>query len=220
MTSSTFEPTDLAHLGDPYAALAELRGVAPIVRLQSGFWAVTGYEAAMEIFRHRACASGPIAQRYVTALPPGAARDEMSTRINFLDPPDHTRVRSLVSKAFTPRRVGNLIPWIATTAEHLVDELDAERELDLLHRFAHQLPSLVISELLGVPSTDRDQLTAWSDAVAPLLGLDLGDAIVSVPYGRRRRFTPISAGSSKSVAGNRATTFSRPCSPPRRTASA
>lgn len=176
MHASTFEPTDLARLEDPYPILAELRRVGPIVRLQSGFWAVTGYDAAMEVFRQRACASGPIAQRYVVALPAGAARDEMSHRINFLDPPDHTRVRGLVSKAFTPRRVANLIPWIQTTTEQLIDGLDAERELDLLHRFAHQLPSLVISELLGVPSSDRDQLTAWSDAVAPLLGVELSDA--------------------------------------------
>jgi cytochrome P450 len=175
MTTITFEPTDLARLDDPYGALAELRRIAPIVRLRSGFWAVTGYEAAMEVFRDRACASGPIAQRYVLALPPGAARDEMSHRINFLDPPDHPRVRGLVSKAFTPRRIGDLLPWIEATAARLVDELDADRELDLLQRFAHQLPSLVISELLGVPSADRDQLTAWSDAVAPLLGVELDD---------------------------------------------
>jgi hypothetical protein len=107
---------------------------------------------------------------------PGAARDEMSHRINFLDPPDHTRVRGLVSKAFTPRRVANLGPWMAATAERLLDEIGAADEVDLLRRFAHQLPSLVISELLGVPRADRDRLTAWSDAVAPLLGLSMTDA--------------------------------------------
>jgi cytochrome P450 len=176
MTGIIFEPSDLAQLDDPHRALADLRRVAPIVRLRSGFWAVTGYEAAMEVFRHHSCASGPIAQRYVAALPPGAARDEMSHRINFLDPPDHPRVRGLVSKAFTPRRIADLVPWIEATAKRLIDELDGERELDLLHRFAHQLPSLVISELLGVPSADRDRLTTWSDAVSPLLGLDLSDA--------------------------------------------
>jgi cytochrome P450 len=170
-----FEPTDLAHLADPYPVLAELRRVGPIVRLRSGFWAVTGYEAAMEVFRARACASGPIAQRYVVGLPPGAARDEMSHRINFLDPPDHTRVRGLVSKAFTPRRVADLVPWLTTTAERLLDGLEAETELDLLHGFAHQLPSLAISELLGVPRADRDQLTTWSDAVAPLLGVEVDE---------------------------------------------
>jgi hypothetical protein len=170
-----FDLTDLA-VDDPYPALAALRRRAPVARLTNGFWAITGYEAAMEVFRQRAFASGPIAGRYVESLPPGAAREEMSHRINFLDPPDHTRVRGLVSKAFTPRRVADLGSWMAATAERLLDEIGAESEVDLLRRFAHQLPSLVISELLGVPSGDRDRLTAWSDAVAPLLGLSLTDA--------------------------------------------
>jgi len=175
MSTSPFSVTDLGHVSDPYPLLADLRRVGPVVRLESGFWAVTGYEAAMEVFRQRAFASGPIAQRYLSGLPAGAARDEMSHRINFLDAPDHTRVRGLVSKAFTPRRVGNLIPWIRATAVALLEELDDEPEIDLLQRFAHQLPSLVISELLGVPSADRDQLTTWSDEVAPLLGLELSN---------------------------------------------
>ncbi len=173
--AASFSPTDLAR-ADPYPLLASLRGTAPVLRLESGFVAVTGYDAALEVFRERACASGPIAGRYLAGLPPGAARDEMSHRINFLDPPDHTRVRGLVSKAFTPRRVASLLPWIEATAERLLDGLAGERAIDLLHRFAHQLPSLVISELLGVPSADRDRLTAWSDAVSPLLGLELDDA--------------------------------------------
>jgi unspecific monooxygenase len=57
------------------------------------------------------------------------------------------------------------------TANELIDGLEGEGEIDLLHRFAHQLPSLVISEMLGVPPADRDTLTGWSDAVAPLLGV-------------------------------------------------
>ena len=175
MHAAGFDLADLA-ADDPYPALASLRRTAPVARLANGFWAVTGYEAAMEVFRQRAFASGPIAGRYVESLPPGAARDEMSHRINFLDPPDHTRVRGLVSKAFTPRRVADLGPWMAATADHLLDEIGADGEVDLLRRFAHQLPSLVISELLGVPSADRDRLTGWSDAVAPLLGLSMTDA--------------------------------------------
>jgi cytochrome P450 len=166
-----FDPADLAHAADPYPLLARVREAGPVVRLESGFWAITGYDAALEALTHRGCGSSPIAMRYLDGLPPGAARDEMSRRINFLDPPDHHRVRSLVSKAFTPRRIADLAPWIATTADRLLDDLDGDAELDLLSRFAHQLPSLVISELLGVPTADRARLTAWSDAVAPLLGL-------------------------------------------------
>lgn len=175
MATSSFSPIDLVHLQNPYPVLADLRCQSPALRLEIGFWAVTGYEAAMDVFRQRACASGPIAQRYLASLPPGAARDEMSHRINFLDPPDHTRVRSLVSKAFTPRRVANLAPWIRTTTAGLLDGLEPRTEVDLLREFAHQVPSLVISELLGIPAADREQLTRWSDEVAPLLGLELSD---------------------------------------------
>src|SRR5689334_19035928 len=174
-TLTDFDPSTLGRDRDPYAQLAGVRAHGPVVRLASGFWAITGYDAILEVLRERACASGPIAARYVAALPAGAARDEMSHRINFLDPPDHTRVRGLVSKAFTPRRIDTLLPWIEQTAQALADGIDAARPFDLLHAFAHQLPSLVISELLGVPADDRDRLTAWSDDVAPLLALELTD---------------------------------------------
>jgi cytochrome P450 len=168
-----FAPTDLERAQSPYPLLAELRAAAPIQRLESGFWAIAGYDAAMEALRHPGCRSNPIAMRYLEGLPPGAARDEMSNRINFLDPPDHPRVRALVSKAFTPRRIALLRPWMEQTAERLLDGLRGMERVDLLRRFAHQLPSLVISEMLGVPPEDRDQLTAWSDAVAPLLGINV-----------------------------------------------
>ena len=176
MTASSFHPTDLEHTDDPYPIFARLRSESPMLKLDSGFWAVTGYDAAMDALRSPACGSSPIALRYLEGLPSGAARDEMSHRINFLDPPDHTRVRSLVSKAFTPRRIAQLRPWIEATAARLLDGLEARQEIDLLAEFAHQLPSLVISELLGVPPADRDRLTGWSDAVSPLLGVSVADA--------------------------------------------
>lgn len=170
MTPLAFDPTDLERTGDPYPVLAAIRDRAPVARLESGFWMVTGHAEALEALHHDALRSSPIAMRYVEGLPPGAARDEMSHRINFLDPPDHPRVRGIVSRAFTPRRIALLRPWIEATAASLLAELAEEEEIDLLGRFAHQVPSLVISELLGVPVADRDALTSWSDAVAPLLG--------------------------------------------------
>ena len=150
------------------------------MRLTNGFWAATGHAEALEVLRRPEFGSSPIALRYLDGLPEGAARDEMGHRINFLDPPDHPRVRGLVSKAFTPRRVTELRPWMAATIDALLDEaeLTAEEDggrVDLLARVAHGFPSLVISELLGVPIADRAQLTRWSDAVAPLLGLDVSD---------------------------------------------
>src|SRR5690606_22139399 len=166
-----FDPTDLERTDDPYALLASVRAGGPVRRLASGYWAVTGHAAALEVLRHPLCGSSPIALRYLDGLPPGAARDEMSHRINFLDPPDHPRVRGIVSRAFTPRRTTLLRPWMERTAHGLLAALADRPQVDLLREFAHQLPSLVISELLGVPVADRDRLTAWSDAVAPLLGV-------------------------------------------------
>jgi cytochrome P450 len=166
-----FDPNDLENIADPYPLFAEIRRSGPVQRLESGFWMVTGHAAALEALHHPSCGSSPIAMRYLDGLPPGAARDEMSHRINFLDPPDHPRVRGIVSKAFTPRRTTLLRPWMEQTANELLDGLEGRDEVDLLHEFAHQLPSLVISEMLGVPPADRDRLTGWSDAVAPLLGV-------------------------------------------------
>jgi cytochrome P450 len=188
MTASSFNPTDLEQAQQPYPLLARLRAEAPVRRLESGFWAVTGYEPAMEALRHPGCRSSPIAMRYLDGLPPGAARDEMSNRINFLDAPDHPRVRALVSKAFTPRRIAMLRPWIEQTAERLLDDLRGTERLDLLRRYAHQLPSLVISELLGVPAADRDRLTAWSDEVAPLLGINVSQASKDRAIGAAEEF--------------------------------
>ncbi|MEZ5380385.1 MAG: cytochrome P450 [Microthrixaceae bacterium] len=173
MKHTGFDPTALGESADVYATLAAARRQAPVAGTDLGFVALTGYRACAEALRHPGCRSGPIAELYLAALPPGAARDELSHRINFLDPPDHTRVRGLVSKAFTPRRMARMVPWMEETANSLLDGLEGRPEVELLSEFAHQLPSLVISELLGVPPGDRSLLTSFSDQVAPLLGVSV-----------------------------------------------
>ncbi len=172
--AATFEPTDLENVADPYPTLAELRATGSLVQTPSGFVAAVGHAAATDVLRSPVATSGLIGLRYQAALPPGAARDEMSHRINFLDPPDHPRVRGLVSKAFTPRRIAALRPFAEQTTASILDALaGCGPRFDLLHDVAHQVPSLVISELLGVPAADRDRLTGWSDAVTPLLGVQV-----------------------------------------------
>src|SRR4051794_20312134 len=165
-----FDPAALAEAADPHATLATLRAAAPVAEVDHGLVAVTGYAAASAALRHPGARSGPLGEFFRASLPAGAARDEMSHRINFLDPPDHGRVRGVVNKAFTPRRVAELHPWMQRRLDTLVDDLDGRARVDLLHDVGHQLPSLVISEMLGVPEVDRDLLTSFSDEVAPLLG--------------------------------------------------
>ena len=176
MDPASFDPGMLGEVADPYEPLAALRSAAPVAPVAGGFWAVTGHSAAVEVLKHPGFVTSPIAELYLAGLPAGAARDEMGHRINFLDPPDHPRVRSLVNRAFTPRRVDALRPWAASTAEALLDATDpAAGPVDVLEVLAHQLPSLVISELLGVPPERRDHLTGLSDRVAPLLSVSVTD---------------------------------------------
>ncbi|MFM7064961.1 MAG: cytochrome P450 [Actinomycetes bacterium] len=189
---STGEPFDLSVLErvvDPYPVLADLRASGPVRRTTDGFWAVTGHAEALDALRHPGCASSPIALRFLEGLPNGAARDEMVHRINFLDPPDHPRVRSLLSTAFTPRRVAEIRPWVESTALGLASTLAGrDGPVDLVADFAHQVPSLVISELLDVPANDRHRLTEFSDRTAPLLGLHTTAAQRSDAVGAAEEF--------------------------------
>lgn len=167
---TAFGPGDLARADDPYALLASLRAQAPVLR-GNGSWIVLGHVEAETILRSGDARSGFIGELYGRLLPPGAAREEMRNRINFLDPPNHTRVRRLVAKAFTPRRVAALRPYVEKLACSLLAPLPAGATIDAIARFAHPVPSLVISELLGVPGADRGRLTHLADQVSNLLGL-------------------------------------------------
>ncbi|MQY11655.1 Mycinamicin IV hydroxylase/epoxidase [Streptomyces sp. RB5] len=86
-----------------------------------------------------------------------------------MDPPEHTRLRSLVSRAFTPRRVAELRPRVEELCDGLLDRLPADGGVvDLMSAFAFPLPVTVICELLGVPFADRERFRAWSDAIVSL----------------------------------------------------
>lgn len=168
--TTDFGPGDLATARDPYALLAAVRERGRVLR-GPGSWVVLGHAEVLAVLRSSAARSGFIAAIYRQSLPPGAARDEMGHRINFLDPPDHTRVRKLVAKAFTPRRIAALRPYVVALCGELLATRDPDATIDLIATFSHQVPSLVISELLGVPPEDRDLLTSLSDRVSALLGL-------------------------------------------------
>jgi pimeloyl-[acyl-carrier protein] synthase len=168
-TEASFQPSDLKNAEDPYALFEAARSKGPVQR-SGGSWLVLGHAEASALLRNSAARSGFIAEGYRNRLPPGAAREEMTHRINFLDPPQHGRVRRLVGKVFTPRRTARLRPFVEGVARRLLEGLDESRSVDLLRGYAHEVPSLVISELLGVPVDDRDELTTLSERVSRLLG--------------------------------------------------
>lgn len=87
----------------------------------------------------------------------------------MVDPPDHTRLRRLVNKAFTPRMVENLRPRIQAIVDDLLDRAAERREMDLIRDLAYPLPVIVISEMLGIESKDHAKLKEWSDALAALV---------------------------------------------------
>lgn len=170
LMKTEFNPAKLAEADDPYALLAQVRNEGAVVHSPS-YWFVTRYHEANTLLRSPHALTGFIGRAYRGLLPPGAAREEMSHRINFLDPPDHTRVRKLVSQAFTPRRVRELRPQIESICRERLAAIDARpgQTVDLIANFTHQVPSLVISAMLGVPVEDRDRLTVLADRVASLL---------------------------------------------------
>jgi cytochrome P450 PksS len=98
-----------------------------------------------------------------------------------LDPPDHTRLRALVQKAFTPRLVEQLRPRIETLADGLLNGLRGQPQFDLIRGYAMPVPTTVISELLGVPERDRGRFHWWSNAIVATNPTGLG-RFRAVPY--------------------------------------
>lgn len=168
----SFDLTSSKVRANPYEVYERLRSEDPIHRMRLiNAWALTGYDDALAILQdHRRFSSGENKLEYAP----------YRTMLD-LDPPDHTRLRSLVSKAFTPRAVAALGPRIQEIVDELLDELAGRDGFDLIGDFAFPLPVIVIAEMLGVPAEDRDKFNVWSNdialAVEPILS---GEEIVRV----------------------------------------
>ncbi|MEU6845446.1 cytochrome P450 [Streptomyces sp. NPDC046716] len=156
---------------DPYAVYGRLREEGPVHQVTGTdglpAWLVTRYEDVRQAFadprlsldkRHAA----PGGYRGM-ALPPA-----LDANLLNMDPPDHTRIRRMVSKAFTPRHVERLRVPVRRAADQLLDALADEERADLISAYAAPLPITVICDLLGVPLSRRPDFRAWTDAlVAP-----------------------------------------------------
>jgi hypothetical protein len=165
---------DPEFVADPYPTYHRLRAEDPVHRSPLGFWVLTRYDDVVAVLRDPRFVKEPLAA--VVAARLGAARPAVPLSMLERDPPNHTRLRSLVSKAFTPRVVEVLRPHVQQIVDGLLDRVEGARAMDLIEDFAYPLPVIVICELLGVPVEDRDRFKAW--------GLDIArglDAILLPP---------------------------------------
>jgi cytochrome P450 len=135
-------------------------------------WVVTRYADVITVFQCFSAARTPTPEQLaalgLTALTPIARL--MVQQMLFLDPPAHSRIRALASKAFTPRRVEALRSHIQEITDSLLDAVQAQGRMDVIADLAYPLPAIVTAEMLGVPPGDRDQLKAWSEDFAEVLG--------------------------------------------------
>ncbi len=173
------DPYDYDFHEDPYPYYKRLRDEAPLYHNEElGFWALSRHADVHQGFRN----STTLSNRYGVSLDPASRGPHASKTMSFLamDDPDHLRLRTLVSKGFTPRRIRELE---ARVTEIAVQHLDTMMEkaasggtVDYIDEFAGKLPMDVISELMGVPEPDRAQVRAWADAV-----MHRDDGVTDVP---------------------------------------
>lgn len=159
--SVDFDPRSAEHIEDPYSGYRRLREADPVHFSASlGTWILTRYEDVKSALNDPRLSS--------------VRRDQAAQfrGMNYTDPPDHTRLRTLVSRAFTPRAVERMRARIESIVDALLERALARGALDVVADLAHPLPITVIAEMVGVPTEDSDKFKTWSDG---LVATDLAE---------------------------------------------
>ena len=157
---------------DPYPTYARLRSSAPVHRAAMpdgrGVWLITRYEDVLAVLKDERFVKdwrSALTPEQLAEIPPiPEVMKPISRNMLDTDPPDHERLRALVSKAFTPRLIERMRPRVQAIADGLLDAVQDKGEMDLIDDYAFPLPITVIAELLGVPAEDRNNFREWSDA--------------------------------------------------------
>ena len=161
-------PLDPAFRADPHARLARLRELRPVSELPFGVFRLTRYDDCLRLLREvpsgvrRADGTIDGRERIPNAVGPGEFMLQQ-------DPPAHTRLRKLVSKAFTPRAIEGLRTHVQRLADGLVERALEKGEMDVIADLALPVPSTVICEMMGVPVADRERFTEWTSRATHLL---------------------------------------------------
>ncbi|HVL89048.1 MAG TPA: cytochrome P450 [Actinomycetota bacterium] len=162
-----FNPFDPAFLADPYPEYARLRDTYPVYTTPLGFTVLFRHDDVVDFLRDPALSVEERHQRptpvtqMIEALVGERAEIGNKSMLNR-DAPDHTRLRRLVSQAFTPKTIESLTPRIRSFVDRALEPLSSGDEIDLISTLAFPVPFEVICEMLGMPPTDRDDVRAWS----------------------------------------------------------
>jgi cytochrome P450 len=171
-TPPAFDPLDPAFIADPYPFYRALRETAPVFKTPQGFWLLTRYEDMAFALRDRRFGkdfAGNMIRRYGTDRMEEPAIASLANTMLVQDPPDHTRLRGLVTKAFTARRVADMRPRIRALVDEQLDRVIDKGEMDVMRDLAHRLPVIVICDMLGIPEEHRAPFLAGSNVNGRIL---------------------------------------------------
>ena len=169
-----FNPFEAGFFDDPYRQYAALREHDPVHRSPLEVWVLFRYDDIVGVLRDPSLSvqidkAAPTARTRMFAEQAPGDVERGSHAILNIDPPDHTRLRRLVSKAFTPKMVQELRPRIRELVDDALDAMAARGQADLISDLAFPLPFTVISEMLGMPDGNRDEVRGWSHTLTKTL---------------------------------------------------
>ena len=173
---------------DPFPIFAHLRRAEPVYRAtlpdKTSVWLVTRYKDVYSLLK-----DGRFAKSRYNAMTPEQLRKQpwvppmfrpLERNMLDLDPPDHTRLRSLVHKAFTPRLIEQMQMRVQTVADELLDAVSQKGRMDMIGDYALPLPMTIITEILGVPTKDHDKFHKWSKVIVSINQFNVNWRVIPV----------------------------------------
>jgi len=187
-----FDPRLPEFHANPYPFYHALREKDPVHQSPMGFWVLTRYDDVVTSLRDPRYGRDGFAPLIEATYGPETAKGNLPRSMLMRDPPDHTRLRALVNKAFTPRVIEGMRAHIQAVVDRLLDKVQGARSMDVIDDLAYPLPVTVICEMLGVPLDDQDAIKGWSSDIARSLdaiGLMADPDIVARGVAARRNLT-------------------------------
>jgi pimeloyl-[acyl-carrier protein] synthase len=187
-TELLFNPYDPAFHANPHPFYHRLRAADPVHQTALGFWVLTRYDDVVTALRDPRFGRAGF-EPFLEAVYGGPTEaGRLQPSMLFRDPPDHTRLRGLVNKAFTPRVIEAMRPRIQGIVDSLLDRAQEARAMDVIADLAYPLPVTVICEMLGVPVGDHETIKQWSADVARSLdAIGMGSDTEVADRGRQGR---------------------------------